>query len=233
MSSVNLLPALVRNFVTGYTYEGIRQTMEFADETLGPVFNLYLQPETLILARQLTNDVDEQISAILALLRNAIRHPGNNINVENIMRMAIEEARSENFNSPVSIRRRRREPVASSTRTRRRLDFNEEVPINNFNRTESCFTQELNLSLALNDNSMCTICHELLGNTNVCMIYPCGHAFHCSCIAQWYPARNECPVCRGNIVGNMPVRLPKTNSFGKKKPRLTEITNEIKYLKSI
>ncbi|OQS05959.1 hypothetical protein THRCLA_01962 [Thraustotheca clavata] len=42
----------------------------------------------------------------------------------------------------------------------------------------------------------CGICMCGMENANECIVLPCQHAFHLSCIRQWLTRRNTCPYCR-------------------------------------
>ncbi len=62
----------------------------------------------------------------------------------------------------------------------------------------------------------CAICFEPL-ITDICMIRPCGHSFHCKCINEARQHKNECPLCREPVteVLRAPDKEDSTTTDGK------------------
>jgi hypothetical protein len=109
--------------------------------------------------------------------------------------------------------------------------------------------EKRNTKMFYNHGDHCTVCLEdLFNNDPVCMIYPCGHLFHCNCLKN--PLTGEywllCPICRGeytpaNLLNNVqePIVPEEPNngetSFGKVKKikQLKKLLSDYKYLKSL
>ena len=50
---------------------------------------------------------------------------------------------------------------------------------------------------------ICAICHGSISEKASCISCesnPTKHIFHCECIAKWSDQKEECPICRGNLV---------------------------------
>ena len=54
----------------------------------------------------------------------------------------------------------------------------------------------------------CCICLEECGDAPGSRGLPCGHAFHTSCITQWFAQSSGCPVCRTDFSGYTPPPPP-------------------------
>ena len=47
-----------------------------------------------------------------------------------------------------------------------------------------------------NNNDICAICHENLGEENIYNLPECSHKFHTNCIMTWFRAGHDrCPLC--------------------------------------
>ena len=47
-----------------------------------------------------------------------------------------------------------------------------------------------------NNNDICAICHENLGEENIYNLPECCHNFHTNCIMTWFRAGHDrCPLC--------------------------------------
>jgi len=44
----------------------------------------------------------------------------------------------------------------------------------------------------------CSICLNLFNDDNITL--PCKHNFHESCIIKWLDTKNNCPLCRSNMI---------------------------------
>ena len=78
---------------------------------------------------------------------------------------------------------------------------------------------------------VCPICLDPLSDGSpVCMLRPCTHMFHCSCISKNKEYESRCPMCRSDIE-----EITKKLNFGKKKRSLgvREINALIFRLKTI
>lgn len=47
---------------------------------------------------------------------------------------------------------------------------------------------------------VCTICYEPIDNPNGTRCLPCSHAFHESCLRQWFEEHTTCPYCRADLL---------------------------------
>lgn len=55
----------------------------------------------------------------------------------------------------------------------------------------------------------CAICMEpLVGHVTTLL---CEHAFHESCVGQWFSNHRTCPTCRQDAVGSSPGAVEQTN----------------------
>jgi len=137
---------------------------------------------------------------------------------------------------------RRRIPQDDQARTVRRRLFGPE-PV----RVPEHFTQENVTRRNITLHSECEMCgiplsqnqdEQTTSNEPVCMVYRCGHVFHCECINSWKnykETRGEyamCPKCRGPIQSVRNIVVPRGSSFGKR-PRVTNLQSDIRYLKSL
>ena len=50
------------------------------------------------------------------------------------------------------------------------------------------------------DENMCSICYDDFDPKIACSMTPCGHKFHSSCLFQNFEHRNECPLCRTELI---------------------------------
>lgn len=51
---------------------------------------------------------------------------------------------------------------------------------------------------------ICTICNDQFDHKSIITVTPCGHAYHESCISQWFKNRSNCPKCRTTVkISNM------------------------------
>jgi hypothetical protein len=87
----------------------------------------------------------------------------------------------------------------------------------------------------------CPVCGiDFDKDVSVCIVSPCDHVFHCSCLDDWLnfkDGNNNCPYCRGpveSIETVDPLEIGKLGkpAFGRRKNKIT-VNNDIKYLKSI
>ena len=76
----------------------------------------------------------------------------------------------------------------------------------------------------------CPICLDLL-NSDICMINPCGHKFHCSCIQKSRKFKNICPFCRTDI--EELIRLPDLPSPPQPEPSGSTTTDGTTTLREI
>ena len=49
-----------------------------------------------------------------------------------------------------------------------------------------------------NRDDLCCICLEKGGT--VYLLLDCGHIYHKKCLKQWIKNKNECPLCRQNVI---------------------------------
>jgi len=42
----------------------------------------------------------------------------------------------------------------------------------------------------------CCICLNDINKSEITILLPCGHMFHCDCCLKWLQSKNTCPVCR-------------------------------------
>uniref|UniRef100_A0A6C0B0C9 RING-type domain-containing protein n=1 Tax=viral metagenome TaxID=1070528 RepID=A0A6C0B0C9_9ZZZZ len=128
-------------------------------------------------------------------------------------------------------------PAPARPARRRRLDYDNYLPVANLGRQFDA--QEKLKNVKGTDD--CAICLTALNERPpVCMIVPCGHVFHCTCIRGWITeniiSRDEpepsCPLCRTPIqrlIEN--VNLP---AFGKSRNSpVSKVSGDIKYLNSL
>ena len=50
------------------------------------------------------------------------------------------------------------------------------------------------------DNKECSICVCEYDNTDMVSITNCNHIFHTDCIKEWGKYKQECPLCKTNLV---------------------------------
>lgn len=50
-----------------------------------------------------------------------------------------------------------------------------------------------------NNETMCSICMEVLTRDESVMRLQCEHMFHADCVRQWVQTKNQCPLCRAII----------------------------------
>ena len=50
----------------------------------------------------------------------------------------------------------------------------------------------------LSEEEECSICLKTFKNNNVTL--PCKHSFHENCITMWLNSKNNCPLCRSNVI---------------------------------
>ena len=48
------------------------------------------------------------------------------------------------------------------------------------------------------EDQECSICLKKFNNDNVTL--PCKHNFHENCITMWLNSKNNCPLCRSNVI---------------------------------
>ena len=51
----------------------------------------------------------------------------------------------------------------------------------------------------LGEESSCAICQDVIAGTDTCRKLSCSHAFHQTCIDQWFQTNVNCPTCRHDI----------------------------------
>jgi len=51
----------------------------------------------------------------------------------------------------------------------------------------------------MNETQICTICMEPIGENNYCKL-KCNHYFCLPCIFSQYTYKNQCPICRNDIL---------------------------------
>jgi hypothetical protein len=132
-----------------------------------------------------------------------------------------------------------RAPPAPGRNVRRRLY--EPEPLVVPETFSGSIIQRRNLSL----RDDCPVCHlklsqnqdeEATNNEEICMLYECGHVFHCECINgvirfnEQRRTRTTCPVCRTRIQSVVPVQLPRGSSFGSVNTSLSAVSRDIRYL---
>jgi len=56
----------------------------------------------------------------------------------------------------------------------------------------------------MSDNDdICAICHDSLGNESLYELPECGHKFHTNCIMTWFRAKHDtCPLCNNRGVNS-------------------------------
>ena len=52
------------------------------------------------------------------------------------------------------------------------------------------------------DDEMCVICLDYTDDPNLFLKTKCGHFFHIGCVREWAIEKNECPLCRGPLLGD-------------------------------
>lgn len=53
------------------------------------------------------------------------------------------------------------------------------------------------------NNNICTICHDNLGEDNVYNLPECSHSYHTNCIMTWFRAgHNTCPLCNNKGIND-------------------------------
>jgi hypothetical protein len=65
------------------------------------------------------------------------------------------------------------------------------------------------------NNTQCTICLSTMHTPHISVL-PCNHAFHGTCIMQWFIVHHTCPLCRAGMIQNSPQapdhhELPRIN----------------------
>lgn len=50
------------------------------------------------------------------------------------------------------------------------------------------------------DNIECSICTDEYKNTDTISITNCNHIFHTDCIKEWGKYKQDCPLCKNNLV---------------------------------
>ena len=219
------------------------------DEQLAMLMALYRSTNNLNLLQELQRNIVENV---LDLFRTALlNRRGQQINAEPGSPIRFNDR--EGMEPPGAPGRpRRTRPVGEegrNVRARRnqedeeyfdRLPFTIRYPVNPL--IPDNFVETIINNFHLEGNDECKICYTPLNEEPVCMVYECGHVFHCRCINNWRSSlasnRNTCPVCRqpiSQIIDN--VQLPGSSGgsgFGKRsKQRLHQVDMDIRYLKSI
>ncbi|XP_068619625.1 E3 ubiquitin-protein ligase TRAIP-like [Battus philenor] len=59
---------------------------------------------------------------------------------------------------------------------------------------------------------LCTICSDLMGQTDSIYVIKCGHIFHHNCLAQWIARSKTCPQCRKKVTESCMFRMYPTIS---------------------
>jgi len=222
-------------------------------EQLAMLMALYRSTNNLNFLQELNRNIEENV---LDLFRTALlNRRGQQINAEpgSPIRFNDNEGTNVLLQPPgAPARPRRTRPVGEqgrNVRARRnqedeeyfdRLPVTISYPVNPL--IPDNFVETIINNFHLNGNDECQICHEPLNEEPVCMIYECGHVFHCRCINNWRSSlasnRNNCPYCRqpiSQVIND--VQLPSSSggaSFGKtSRSKLATVESEIKYLKSI
>lgn len=91
--------------------------------------------------------------------------------------------------------------------------WNDPVVVHPTSEQISSATEEVTDESATTSN--CAICQDSLSPTHVRLTH-CGHAFHASCIAEWFTRSVHCPNCRHDVrevghpapTSSEPVRTP-------------------------
>ena len=53
------------------------------------------------------------------------------------------------------------------------------------------------------NNNICAICHDNLGEDNVYNLPECSHSYHTNCIMTWFRAgHNTCPLCNNKGINS-------------------------------
>lgn len=61
-------------------------------------------------------------------------------------------------------------------------------------------------------NIICSICSELINQTENIFATVCGHVFHCNCLSEWIKRSQSCPQCREKVTYKGLVKLYVTVS---------------------
>ena len=66
-----------------------------------------------------------------------------------------------------------------------------------------------------NNNDICAICHENLGEENVYNLPECSHQFHTNCIMTWFRAgHNTCPLCNNKGINATRAQINEQANHG-------------------
>ena len=69
----------------------------------------------------------------------------------------------------------------------------------------------------------CSVCLAETSQGEECLLLPCGHIFHSSCIEKWLKLHDNCPVCRFELTIE---KVKKFNEESKHKSQFYPFTNE-------
>lgn len=100
---------------------------------------------------------------------------------------------------PVSVEFNR-SPKTTDRQGKRKRSLNARLDLENEKRIKM-----INKNIHLKSDE-CPICMESL-DSDICMINPCGHTFHCQCVNQARKSKNTCPLCR-TVITEL-IRLPE------------------------
>ena len=214
MSHISSVPEIILKFLNGETYTSELDSLK--NENRFVYFIIHKITSNVLflnLVRNLTNDLQEQVVALLYLINLSINDISLIINeyginllnlndtnhecIMNIFRTAIFTQRSNTLLPTIRFRKR---PV--TRRNKRHFVIDPEF-----------VKEKINL-LGFNCQDICAICHNELDN-GVCMIYKCGHVFHGECINIFRNSTSNfiCPNCRGEIINVIEnVSLPVNKS---------------------
>lgn len=64
------------------------------------------------------------------------------------------------------------------------------------------------------DEIVCTICYEHIKKPKGTRRLPCLHAFHESCLRQWFEEHTTCPYCRRDLLQEAPTRIESRDTGG-------------------
>jgi len=266
MSYRPLLPQLVRQILENTITTEDLENLEFLDQRLANIISRIANNSRFTnLLFGLTSNQQEQEAALVALVNMARNDPSILVlsseeadeRIMNIFRGGILNFRNgagpSNRSPPGSPSSRemiQQQTQAPGAPSRRRVRAENEEPSvgmrrNLRRRTETEQVEvppgfvEKNISkVDLGDD--CHICLNPLNQDSVCMLYSCGHVFHCTCVKLWVDSKRSsgtirvpCPICRSEILRVVDV---PSNGFGNRNyasSTLKSLNKEIKYLKSI